>query len=179
MSRADQKPHKYEHLYVKFWECLETELDANQISELVQKPKKAAQAILREMAIHGFVAVRKNGKALSYSRTGKRPVKRFSRSAVFRQIQKELDRKHQSITELAASTGYSIHYLAKVIRDMHRMELIVIAEWGRSNLQKVRILANKSDDYQTDAKFVKITYKLTLAPYYNRRKWKRRNGSII
>ena len=37
MSRVDQKPHKFEHLYADFWNCLETELDLNQLCELLQK----------------------------------------------------------------------------------------------------------------------------------------------
>lgn len=57
MSRADQKPHKFEHLYADFWNCLETELDLNQLCELLQKRKEVVRPVLKEMEVHGFVAV--------------------------------------------------------------------------------------------------------------------------
>lgn len=47
MSRADQKPHKFEHLYADFWNCLETELDLNQLCELLQKRKEVVRPVLK------------------------------------------------------------------------------------------------------------------------------------
>lgn len=101
-------------------------------------------------------------------------VKRFTRSSVLRIIQAELDRQPQTIKQLSASTGYSIHYLAIVMRTLHEQGKIVIAEWQRSNQQKERVWANKSEYYPRDAKFEKLTYKTTNAPYANRHKWERR-----